>query len=647
MTVTSRIMRWLPEPTSGDSEAIRRPPDELDLAELVRLSRFDWDAGNLRRLASAAGYWRNRPDGQDLLRSARLQGVRVVLISNATAKHLVEPLIGSGIRHGLLIEVMVVEYGDPQAAVERETAAIAAFQPDIVVAALDTHGFALSESLGDAAGAAETVEREISRLAILRQQLSRTIGVPVILHTIAANSEASRLHVDASIEGSYRRLVAFLNVRIGELARESGDLVLDIASLAENVGLRSWFSARYWAMAKYPFAPDMVPLYTDQLAKLIALRFGKSKRVLVLDLDNTLWGGIVGDDGKESLVLGPGSPAGEAHAALQQMAKTLRRRGIVLCVSSKNEESVALDAFRTHPEMVLTEEDIAVFQINWQDKAANLSTLAKKLDLGLDSFVFVDDNPAERARVRFALTDVAVPELPRDVTEWLPVLQAANYFETTGFTREDRERSDYYRANIKRAAQLEKLGGYGDYLESLAMEMELKPFDVVGRKRIAQLIAKSNQFNLTTRRYSESEVAALEADPTVSTFQARLKDVFGDNGMISVIIARHASAALEIDTWLMSCRVLGRSIPEALLNRLVEEALRLGKPSIRGSYVPSAKNMMVADHYKNLGFDLVATESNGVTWWELPVRSHQPKPSPIKISEERTLAAPQRENVDG
>ena len=626
------MMRWLPQPGAKDIESLRNLAEkDADVDTLLRLAQLNWDAAGLRRLATSVRRLQQSPQTQQLLEQSNLQRIRVIVFSNATAKHLAESLTGTGLRHGLLLDVMTIEYEEPEVSLQRHRERIAAFAPDISIVAMDVHAFALGPMLGDPVAADEAARRAVGRLGNIHEALRRGLAKPIIFQTICPDPEQSRLHVDRFIPGSHKDLVNRANTALAEFVREKGDLLLDVSALAEEVGLGNWVSPRHWALAKFPFAPDMAPFYAEHLVKLIGLRFGKSRRVLVLDLDNTLWGGIVGDDGKENLTLGPGSPVGEAHRAVQQMAKDLRDRGVVLCISSKNEEQVAMDAFLTHPEMVLVKDDIAVFQINWKDKASNLVALSEILNLGLDSFVFLDDNPAERAQVRFALPQVAVPEVSKDVTEWVSALQAACYFEATGFTQEDRERAAYYRADARRAAQLVAFASQEDYLRSLDMEMQIAPFDAVGRKRIAQLIAKSNQFNLTTKRYSEADVAAAEADSGRVTLQIRLRDTFGDNGMISVVIADRGANSLDVETWLMSCRVLGRGVPEAVLDWLVAEARRSGKSFVRGTFIPSKKNMMVADHYRSLGFDLVGRKANGSTEWELSVDSYRDKSPPIRV----------------
>jgi len=437
--------------------------------------------------------------------------------------------------------------------------------------------------------------------------------------------------MDLGLAGSPRHLRSEFNRRLAELSRQTSCLLLDVNGVAELVGQSAWSAARFWYAAKYPFAPPMIPLYADHVMRILAAQLGRSRRVLVLDLDNTLWGGVVGDDGMEGLSLGTGTLLGETYTALQRMALSYKERGIILCVSSKNDETIALDAFRNHPEMVLKEEDIVAFRVNWDDKAANIKAIAGMTDLGLESFVFLDDNPAERKRVRDALPAVAVPELPDDPSEWIAVFQSAGYFEQASFSREDQLRAGFYKANARRAAQLERIGNHDDYLRSLDMTLSIAPFDQSGRKRIAQLIAKSNQFNLTTRRYSEDEVAAVQTDRGAVTVQARLADMFGDNGMISTVICRQHDESLEIDSWIMSCRVLGRRVEEAILQHLVHQAKSQAAIDLIGRYVPTARNGLVRDHYEKLGFSKVNTDADGTTVWRLVVDDYRDKDLPMKI----------------
>jgi FkbH-like protein len=302
----------------------------------------------------------------------------------------------------------------------------------------------------------------------------------------------------------------------------------------------------------------------------------------------------------------------------------LRGRGIVLAVSSKNQDENARLPFQKHPEMLLRENHIAVFQANWSDKASNIRAIAEELSLGLESMVFLDDNPAERGLVRELLPEVAVPELPPDPALYARTLLASGYFESIVFSSEDRERASFYQDNARRLALQRDAGDVDAYLRSLQMQIEFSAFNPIGRSRIAQLINKSNQFNLTTHRYTEHDVAQMERDPKYFTLQARLSDTFGDNGMISVIICRRNRDFWEIDSWLMSCRVLGRGVEQAVLNQLVNAARSDNATRLLGTYIPTERNRLVEDHYSKLGFDLIETRTDGSTIWALPLSTYIP-----------------------
>jgi FkbH-like protein len=351
----------------------------------------------------------------------------------------------------------------------------------------------------------------------------------------------------------------------------------------------------------------------------------------VLDLDNTLWGGVIGDDGLKGIQIAQGDPLGEAYLDFQRYALSLRERGIVLAVSSKNEDATARLPFREHAEMILREEHFAVFQANWSDKATNLQAIAEELALGIDSLVFADDNPFERELVRGKLPQVAVPEMPADPSLYARTLSAAGYFEAAVFSEEDQQRAGYYDGNARRAALQKQSGDIGEYLASLQMEITFQPFDETGRARITQLINKSNQFNLTTHRYTEAEVAQVEADGNCFTLQIRLADKFGDNGMISAIICRAAGDIWEIDTWLMSCRVLGRCVEQMVLRELMLRAAARSISSLVGVYRPTDRNKLVEQHYAKLGFILLDRGPDGSTTWRLDVAGAQPAEAPMTV----------------
>ena len=451
----------------------------------------------------------------------------------------------------------------------------------------------------------------------MRAGIKANSKAPCILQTIARPAEVYFGSLDLMLPGTRRSVIDALNRAIADSMAGSEDVLFDVAGLAETVGLANWHDATLWNVAKLPFSSAFVPLYADHLGRLIAALRGLSRRCLILDLDNTLWHGAIGDDGLEGIVIGQGDATGEAHLAMQECALALRNRGIVLAISSKNDEDTARLPFRKHPEMLLREDHISVFQANWDDKASNIRAIARELCLGLDAMVFLDDSPAERQLVRSLLPQVAVPELPTDPALYVRTLLASGYFEAVAYLEEDRRRADFYRNNSRRAALHEDAGNLAVYLASLRMVMTIQPFDEAGRKRIAQLINKSNQFNLTTHRYSEAEVRDIEGDANCFTLQARLTDIFGDNGMISVVICRRVDQDWEVDSWLMSCRVFGRGVENAILAEIVTEARHRGIRSVIGTYRPTARNKLVEDHYSKLGFTLLRSHEDGTTVWQL------------------------------
>ncbi len=404
------------------------------------------------------------------------------------------------------------------------------------------------------------------------------------------------------------------------MADADGVDILAVDDQASRDGIRRWHDSALWHRSKQEVTPTAGPLYGDLVGRWVAAIQGRSFKCLVLDLDNTLWGGVIGDDGLEGIQIGQGSPLGEAYVAFQDYARELSRRGVILAVCSKNDEANAIEPFEKHPDMVLKFGDIASFVANWSNKADNIRSIARELNIGLDSLVFIDDNPFERDLVRQELPMVAVPELSDDPTGYPVALAAAGYFEGLSVTTDDRERTVQYQGNKARDSLRTSVTDLPSYLRRLEMRLVWRHFDRIGLQRIVQLINKSNQFNLTTRRYTEEDVIAVMSDPDAFGLQLRLLDRFGDNGIIAIVIgllradtSRSANAQakdLYIDTWLMSCRVLGRQVEPATLNLIALEAAKLGARRVVGEYVPSKKNGMVRDHYARLGFTVIQTDAS-------------------------------------
>jgi FkbH-like protein len=408
--------------------------------------------------------------------------------------------------------------------------------------------------------------------------------------------------------------------------------ICDLELLASRRGLLASRDARRWFESKQPFAPELMPDVAREVAHVAASLRRSPKKVLVLDLDNTLWGGVVGDDGLDGIEIGDTSPRGEAFKAFQAYIASLKERGVLLAVCSKNDHDRAAQAFLEHPEMVLKMTDFVAFKASWGPKSESLRQIAAELELGLDSLVFVDDNPAEIDIVRQFVPEVTTILLGPDPAEYRATLEDCRLFEPRSLTAEDAQRSAQYQREAERRTLLASVTDMDGYLTSLEMEGTLLPFRDADVPRIAQLVNKSNQFNLTTRRRSEAEVTALVASPDHESFTVRLRDRFGDHGLIAVVVGRVEGTTFHVDTWLMSCRVLKRQVEEATVNEIVRLALRRGATLIRGAYLPTAKNGMVRDLYAAMGFSLVE-EQDGRREFALDPRAYATKPTRIRLDD--------------
>lgn len=600
---------WLPEAPADFSARCRSAAESENAgATIQNLASFRLSAQQSLGVTRAIA--RCRKAGLNL---APLSEFRLGVLANATFDFLLDCFPAAAARHGVALQLVSTPYDQVLQQALDPGSIINTAGLDAVLAGVDHHWLNLARpdfSANPEARAAAAIDC----LRTVVESLGRHASAPAILQTVPVPPHAMFGSYERRVRGSVRSMIEETNKGIVALAEKTGSYLLDVAALAERIGTDSWFDPVQWAAYKLPFSSDCFPVYADVLGRLLGAIRGKARKCLVLDLDNTLWGGVIGDDGLEGIVLGQGSAVGESFLSVQQAVFDLRARGIVLAVCSKNEDEVARVPFRAHTEMLLREEHIAVFQANWIDKASNLEAIAKALNIGLDALVLLDDNPVERAQVRAALPMVAVPELPADPAWYAWTLHAAGYFEAANYSAEDRLRSESYGSDPKRAEVMAQARDLGDYLASLEMVLTVSPFDHKGRQRIVQLINKTNQFNLTTRRYTEAQVAAMETDPALVTLQVRLEDRFGDFGMIGVVICRPdrgEDGLWAIDTWLMSCRVLGRRVEEGMFAEVVTELRRRSAKRLLGHYLPTSKNDMVRDHYGRLGFELIEDSTDG------------------------------------
>lgn len=618
-TMNLQELPWLPRPPADWSQCLRALDGTADekAAALRALASFALDDNQLGRLAKAAA-----AAGA----GAGWRPFRLALLSSATTKLLKASLVGTAVRYGIRLEVVEGGYNQVVQETFSESSEIVCARPDGILLALDRRAIpgleaAITSGEGDP-------EAAIGWLMQICERLLERTGATLFVQNVVPPTLGLFGSLEPATAASQRHRIDAFNACLAARLGTLGAVLVDIDGLARAVGYENWESPHLWHLGKIPFDHAMNPLFAEWVLRLVAARIGLSRKCLVVDCDNTLWGGVVGDDGLEGIRIGQGEPVGEAFAAVQRLVADLRTRGVIIAVCSKNDDATARRVFREHPDMILREEDIAVFQANWRDKASNLRAIAGALDISTSSLVFLDDNPAEREQMRRELPEVAVPEVGDDPTFYPSALLAAGYFEALGFTEDDRRRAGQYRASALRAELAADLHDPQAFLVSLDMEAAFAPFDATGRARVAQLIGRSNQFNLTTRRHDEAALAAFEKDPRAVTLQVRLKDRFGDNGMVSVVIGIDDGDSMVLDTWLMSCRVLNRRLEEAVLDVLVESARARGSRRIVGHFIPSGRNDLVRDHYGRMGFRKARADADLDTW-SLELADYVPRNPPI------------------
>jgi FkbH-like protein len=627
---------WLPPEPSFNERLKAIDPDPLAAwPQLVELAgtRLDFvHAARLERLVLARL-------GDNPPSRCSLKPIRLAVLASSTVDHLLPSLRVAALRRGLWLTPYRVEYGQYRQELTDPCSALHGFWPNVVLFALDAAHLIGDGAIGATRADADAlVEGALDQLRTLWRQAHDSFRCQVIQQTILPIFPAVMGGAEHRLPGSPRRLAERINAGLRDAVDSEGVDLLALDAEAAAAGVDAWHDPVLWHRAKQEISPAAAPLYGDLFLRIVAARLGRSAKCLVLDLDNTLWGGVVGDDGLEGLVLGQGSALGEAYVHFQRYAKALSQRGVILAVCSKNDEAVASAPFDKHPEMVLKREDIACFLANWEDKPSNIRAIAERLNIGLDALVFADDNAFERNITRRELPMVMVPELPDDPALYARCIADAGYFEGLELTAEDRERNRLYRTEIARDSLRASSTDLAGYLRGLEMELRWRRFDKIGLPRIVQLVNKTNQFNLTTCRYTGAEILAVMDDPRAVGLQLRLRDKFGDNGMIAVLIGRASDdrSAVEIDTWLMSCRVLGRGVEQATLNLMVGEAARLGARRLIGAYRPTPKNGMVREHYPKLGFEPLPAGDAGVSRWVLPLARFTAFDTFIRVVEEAT-----------
>ena len=544
---------------------------------------------------------------------------KILILSGSTIGEISGVLELFCLNHGIAVEIVEGEYGRffEQAVFEAEK--LAAYDFDFVYVHTSNRNirnwpepFQSEEQISD------MLKNDFGRFERVLTSLQDNFRCPIIQNNFEPKPLRVMGNMDVTAPSGHIHYINALNELLYRYATaHPGVYIQDISFLASMYGLGKWQDASYWHRYKYALTLNAIPYLCHNLSNIIKSICGLNKKCIALDLDDTLWSGVIGDDGEDGIEIGPETPLGEAHMAFQAYLRQLKAIGIMLAVVSKNDESIARKAF-SRPEMLLSAQDFTEFIANWEPKSANLYELARKMNLGADAFVFVDDNPAEREEVRRKLPDIAAPIMD-DVDRFAQSLDEQGYFETTGLSEEDGKRNEYYSQNKIRDEEQSRFSDYQEYLKSLDMHWEFEPFRPDSIGRIVQLINKTNQFNLTTLRVTLPEVEEFMRNDAMLCIQGRLTDKFGDNGIVTLFIGEIVGKTLHIRLWLMSCRVFKRELEFRLWEYIQNICLDLGISLIIGEYRPTEKNVLVKDFFSSLGFTRKSITTDDVSTWEFPV----------------------------
>lgn len=531
-----------------------------------------------------------------------LKKIKVALLGDTATQFLNIALKGTAIDESFDLEIFEADFGQVSRQVLDPTSEYYEFNADYTIIFESSHKL-LTQYYKSYNSQLNFAQDKINYIEELYETIQNRTKSKVIYCNFAGIDNQIFGNFANKVESSFVFQQNKLNYLLSELAVKKNNLfIADLLSIQNKWGRNFMFSPNIYVNTEMVLSLDVLPIVSHHIVSILTSVEGKFKKCLILDLDNTTWGGIIGDDGLEKIQIGS-LGIGKAFTELQYWVKALQKRGVIIAVCSKNDEDKAKEPFEKHPDMVLKLEDIAVFVANWDNKADNIRKIQSILNIGFDSMVFLDDNPFERNIVRENLPDVCVPELPEDPAEYLEYLYGLNLFETASFSENDAERTKQYQVEAQRTIALDNFTNVEDFLKSMNMVSDVQSFNSFSKPRVSQLTQRSNQFNLRTVRYTEQEVESLMNSADHHTISFTLVDKYGDNGLICVIVLEKKDAeTLFIETWLMSCRVLKRGMEEFTLNTIIDTAKKNGFKHIVGEYLPTAKNQMVKGHYERLGF---------------------------------------------
>ena len=562
---------------------------------------------------------------------------KIAVLGGSTTNDIVVYLELFLLNNGIEAEFYQSEYGQYWQDAMFPPQELVDFHPDIVFIHTTSRNITAFPTTADTKEQTDgLLSAELAKFTQMWNSIRETHHCPIIQNNFELPFYRLMGNRDCSDYRGRTNFVSRLNDAFYEYSQNNeGFYINDINFMAASFGLRRWSDPSYWNMYKYAMCPDAIPEFSLNLANIIKSLFGKNKKALALDLDNTLWGGVVGDDGVDGIQIGQETGVSQSYFEFQSYVKSLKSLGILLTVCSKNDHENAI-AGLNHPEGALKPDDFIIIKANWENKDRNIIETAAELNILPDSIVFADDNPAEREIVRAQVSGCAVPEMD-SVENYIINLDRGGYFEVTNFSADDLKRNEMYKANAERAAQQAAFGDYTEYLKSLEMTAVIDDFLPIYLQRITQLTNKSNQFNVTTKRYTPTEMEETFASSDYIRLYGKLVDKFGDNGVVSVVIGHKNGEVLDMDLWIMSCRVLKRDMELAMLDRLVERSLEAGIKTIRGYYYPTAKNKMVRELYGSFGFTKISEDEQGNSVWELSLDGYETKNHVIEVGDNSSI----------
>ena len=551
---------------------------------------------------------------------SQFKSVRVAVLGDTSTQFLVQALRGAAFDCQFNLQIWEADFDQIENQVQDSNSDLYQFKPEVVILFQATHKLLGTFNKLPPQNYKLLAQTQMASISAMHKTLNASLQAKIIYYNYSEINDAVFGNYATKTESSFIFQLRKLNAELMQFAVQTPNFYLcDLCTIQNLVGRANFFQSSVYINSEMVLSLSVLPQIATATLDIISALYGKSKKCLILDLDNTVWGGIIGDDGIEHIQIGY-LGIGKAFTEFQQWVKKLKNRGIIICVCSKNTEAIAKEPFLKHPDMVLRLEDISVFVANWNNKVDNISSIQQILNIGFDSMVFLDDNPFERNMVRESIPEITVPELPQDPAEYLEFLYGCNLFETISFSKEDEERTTNYKVEAERNILKQSFEKEEEFLESLQMVSLVESFTKFNTPRVVQLSQRSNQFNLRTIRYTEQDIDLMMKLEAYSSFAFSLEDKFGSHGLIAVVIVKAENeSTVFIESWFMSCRVLKRTMENFILNTIVAAAKQKGFTCLKGEYILTAKNEIVKEHYASLGFH------QEESFWSLPISEFIPK----------------------